>query len=97
MLARWRLSVVLMMPLMGCASHYAVPDAATAIAIGQKQCDVGHPQTWSADLVGDTWTIHGRDLKLPLPFKEVYTTVTRQGVVVTGCASIQKPGVQLMY
>jgi hypothetical protein len=96
MLPRWRLSVVLLMPLTGCASHYAVADAATAISIGKKECDVGHPQTRAAELAGDTWTIHGRDLKLPLPYQEVYTTVTREGVVITGCAAIHKPGVQTM-
>ena len=96
MLARWQLNVIILMLLTGCASHYAVPDAATAIAIGKKQCDVGHPQTRTAELAGNIWTIHGRDQKLPLPFKEVYTTVTREGVVVTGCAAIHMPGVQVM-
>ena len=95
MWAKWPLSVALLIPLAGCASQYAVPDAATAIAIGKKQCSDHGAKSWDAELVGDTWTVHWRGLSLNF-FSEMTMQVTRDGVITPECKLIPKPGLHLV-
>lgn len=86
----WRLNFGLLFLLAGCASPYAVPDAATAIAIGKTQCNLHNPKSWHAELVGDTWTVHA-SISLGL-FGEMTMQVTREGVITPGCQMVFKPG-----
>jgi len=91
---RWRLSFVPLFVLAGCASPYAVPDAATAIAMGKKLCGNHNPKTWDAELVGDTWTVHGRDIDSRL-FAEQTLVISRDGLRKPGCGLIPKPGIKI--
>ena len=96
MWVRWPLSVALLIPIAGCVSQYAVPDAATAIAIGKKQCTSDHgAKALDAELVGNTWTVHWRGLSMNF-FSEMTMQVTREGVITPECKMIPKPGLHLV-